>query len=1145
MPLITTTMPSLTGGVSQQPSSQRLMNQCEAQENAMPLLIGGLIKRPPTEHVAEIKSGTNSIDHSNSFSHIVTRDAEEEFMVLMDGSGAVNVVDTKGVNKTVYQDLGDSTYLQSSTPKTSFKAISIADVTFLVNTSVEVAMDSTKSPYSRGATAAKHEALIWIKTAGYGTEFKVYSGAAVVASFTGTSTAANTQPGSNDVARNLVDEDDNLPSGSSASEFATGTYNATNKGSVVHVELDTPAAFEMTVEDSLGDSAHSLIKSNEDGIMVTTNFNELPGIAMKDMIVKIEGDPDKEVDDYYVKFVPNDGTTTSLAAGIWEETVAPNVEFKYDYNTLPHILIRQSDGTFLIKRSNGGTPAASADANTASAVMDFKSRPASWNATTYPLSATGGNGAHTKGMSVKLKSTDGTEKEYVFTNFNRAGNAATTGELDTEDSLPASPGGAASTGPKCLVRCMLTPELQAEQFAYAINSANGHDGKIIAAVVGSKVTLTQRDGGENGNTEIIYGDMTGRLGINYYWSNPSHYDRGKWSFYGGGSPDTQNVRHLTYPDDVYPPPFGVPPYSLPVYNNNANQYFIGGAWSGPTGFHDSTVNVKGSEQGILDSQTIDNSATLSDYYLYNPELGSELVITVKEFGRGQWTTTYGDGALDVLKNTPANFTGGVTGDEDEGDGSPDYVPAGADYTSFKWADRAAGDDETNPLPSFVSKKINDISFFKNRLVVLAGENAIMSEVGGYFNFFRNTVTALLDSTVIDVGVGGTEVNELFQATPFSDRLILFSTRTQFALQGEAVLSPASASISQVTNFDVDTSVDPFTVGPSLFFAFNRGTFSGIREFYRTGDSAIQFDAMEASAQVPRYIKGPITKISASSHEDVVVMLGSEKDTLYVYKYFKSANGSLQSAWCKFILNNTSIVDMRFVDQSLFLVVVRDNKTYIEEMKIQTGLRDVGKDFTTHLDRRTLVTTSTDPGFTLTLPADYLIVDGDDMQVVDDSGELMTIESYTAGTNTITLKEELSPYSNYYVGVPYTMRYEISKPVLKRPKQGGGIEVVSVGRHQLRYMTVVYDDTSTFKVKVTPEIGNSDGDSVEYEFSGRFLSAGSFLGSRPTDTGDFRFPVFAESNSVKIEIINDTPLPSSLQAITFEASYTARSTPSGL
>tara|TARA_R100001594_G_scaffold55425_1_gene89023 strand:- start:123 stop:2201 length:2079 start_codon:yes stop_codon:yes gene_type:complete len=692
---------------------------------------------------------------------------------------------------------------------------------------------------------------------------------------------------------------------------------------------------------------------------------------------------------------------------------------------------------------------------------------------------------------------------------------------------------------------MASPANQAEQFAYAVNSANGHQGKISAVCDGTKVTLTQVVSGDAGNTEIVYTDMLSPDRNNYYWHPPT--ETSYYSFYGDTAANKENYDYRRdyrwshdYDQYIY--------VYAPIYGNALGTVFTTSSansvgWSYDEGGSTGAV-VNYYKHGYLDPDTVD-ADRLSDYVIHHSESSSssgELFRPVSEFGRGQWTTTVGEGFLNILKSTPSGFTGGISPEED---GSPDYIPAGADYTGFKWQERASGDDETNPLPSFVSKKINDISFFKNRLVVLAGENSIMSEVGGYFNFFRNTVTSLLDTEVIDVGVGGTEVNELFQAVPFSDRLILFSTRTQFALQGETILSPATASISQVTNFDVDTNVDPFTVGPSLFFAFNRGTYSGLREFYRTGDSDIQFDAVESSAQVPRYVKGPIKKISASSHEDIVVVMGSETDTMYVYKYFKSAEGSLQSAWCKFVFNNAELVDMRFIKQALYIVLVRDGKTYLEKMNLQTGLLDAGKDFVTHLDRRTEVTTSDSPGFTITLPSDYLIADGDTMQVVDDDGELMTVDSYTVGTNTITLKEEMDSYKKYYIGIPYTMRYEISKPVLKRPKQGGGWEIIAVGRHQIRYVTVVYDDTACFVVRVTPEIGGSDGTPIEYDFSGNFLSAGNLLGSRPNETGDFRFPVFAESDSVKIEILNDTPLPSSLQAVTFEASYSSRSTASNL
>ena len=90
------------------------------------------------------------------------------------------------------------------------------------------------------------------------------------------------------------------------------------------------------------------------------------------------------------------------------------------------------------------------------------------------------------------------------------------------------------------------------------------------------------------------------------------------------------------------------------------------------------------------------------------------------------------------------------------------------------------------------------------------------------------------------------------------------------------------------------------------------------------------------------------------------------------------------------------------------------------------------------------------------------------------------------------------------------------------------------------MTVVYDDTAFFKVKVTQLIADKDGDTIEYPFSGRFLSTGGYLGAVPSASGTFRFPVFAQSDEVKIEIENDSPLPSNIQSIAFEAQYTSRS-----
>jgi hypothetical protein len=178
---------------------------------------------------------------------------------------------------------------------------------------------------------------------------------------------------------------------------------------------------------------------------------------------------------------------------------------------------------------------------------------------------------------------------------------------------------------------------------------------------------------------------------------------------------------------------------------------------------------------------------------------------------------------------------------------------------------------------------------------------------------------------------------------------------------------------------------------------------------------------------------------------------------------------------------------------------------------------------------------------INFPADYYLTPAEQaaVSVVKSDGEQMTVASTTE--TAITLTEEFFTGDVFYVGIPYTMRYEMTKPMLKVQAPGtNNVEVQAVGRHQLRYMTVVYDDTAFFKVRITPEVAEVDGDPIEYPYSGRFLSTGGYLGAVPSSDGKFRFPVFAESDAVKIEILNDSPFPSNIQSISFEANYSSRS-----
>lgn len=105
-----------------------------------------------------------------------------------------------------------------------------------------------------------------------------------------------------------------------------------------------------------------------------------------------------------------------------------------------------------------------------------------------------------------------------------------------------------------------------------------------------------------------------------------------------------------------------------------------------------------------------------------------------------------------------------------------------------WEDRKAGDEDSNPQPSFVDATISDIAFHRNRLVFLSGENVICSESAEYFNFWMTTANDILDTDPIDVSTTTERVNLLSYAIPFGGELYCFSDKSQFVLRADTVLS---------------------------------------------------------------------------------------------------------------------------------------------------------------------------------------------------------------------------------------------------------------------------------------------------------------------------------------------------------------------
>ena len=439
--------------------------------------------------------------------------------------------------------------------------------------------------------------------------------------------------------------------------------------------------------------------------------------------------------------------------------------------------------------------------------------------------------------------------------------------------------------------------------------------------------------------------------------------------------------------------------------------------------------------------------------------------------------------------------------------------------------RIAGDADTNPHPSFVGKSINSVFFFKNRLGFVTGDSVVMSEAGNFFNFYRKTVTTLLDDAPIDINVASTKVTNLKNAIGFQGNLVLFSDNQQFILKGGDILTPKTVSISEATSFDSADSVKPIALGSYIYFPFTRGNYTGVREL-SVSNNTDNYDATEITEHVPAYVPKDIMAIAGTSSEDLVALLSAnEKGSLYIYNYFWNNNQKVLSAWSKFTFTG-EIRGIEFVESSLYAVIVNNGETNLVEMPLESGLTDAAG-YVTHLDMRVASTVSNGSS-TITLP----------YTPADNSVEVYTTDGLklncTNSGATVTLAQAVTADTTVFTGIPYTMKYTFSEQLFKA-KAGNGTSPSNAAKMRIRNGSINFADTAYFKVKVTPK----HRDTYENVFTPDVVGS-SVIGSLTLGSGFYRFPVFTKPQDTTITIENESALPSTFQSAEFESFVHSRS-----
>lgn len=325
MALISSSIPNFVNGVSQQPFTLRLNSQGEVQENGLSTVSQGLKKRPPTQHLKKIQD----TPLANCFIHTINRDTTERYVAVV-FNGDLKVYGVAGVEKTVNFPNG-KTYLNSANPAKSFSSVTVADYTFVVNKGVTVGKAATTTP------TRPFEALINVKAGNYGKTYKVFINGTQVASFTAPdgSVAAHTAQIATDYIANQL-----------YTAISVAGVTKVLNGSTIYLSSSTD--FSLGTEDGFNNGAMVGIKGK------LQKFADLPANPGVDgVVIEITGTGAGETatapfDSYYVKYSTNTGTT---GVGVWQECPAPGILSSFNAATMPHILVREADGTFTFKQA--------------------------------------------------------------------------------------------------------------------------------------------------------------------------------------------------------------------------------------------------------------------------------------------------------------------------------------------------------------------------------------------------------------------------------------------------------------------------------------------------------------------------------------------------------------------------------------------------------------------------------------------------------------------------------------------------------------------------------------------------------------------------------------------------------------------------
>ena len=519
-----------------------------------------------------------------------------------------------------------------------------------------------------------------------------------------------------------------------------------------------------------------------------------------------------------------------------------------------------------------------------------------------------------------------------------------------------------------------------------------------------------------------------------------------------------------------------------------------------------------------------------------------------------------------------------------GDGAVIEVINNEEFKAPKWDDRNIGDDNTNPLPSFVGKKLSSIFFYRNRLGLLAEDAVNLSRAGDFTNFFATSAQTATDDDPIDISASGTRPTILHHVLPTSVGLVLYAVNDQFLLSTDSdLLSPKTCKINRLSSYECDQQVKPVSLGTTHAFLSKSSLYTKMFELAQITNERPPV-MNDPSVVVPEYIPSTIDQFITSPSLSTVSLGTTGSKDLYQFKFLnRGGEERVVASWYKWVLPGELLCQF-FDESSLFVVTLNGTDVHLSRydltqsnesgyLKLTTGeSTDVCLD-EYHINPLRRGNSPTKVYLPFTYRADSTVV------VIDVGGNrksLPTAADQTGGKVhefTSVSNDSLGDYvsidedllgKNLIIGTLYDMQVDLPK-FYRFDSSGDSVNVddtadlimhryklklglsgpISVDVGILGVPTKTSDNNLVYKLQRL--LTNTDSVTVQLSDNSSFTVNSSVLlpnqyrlnsvNMLPQST--HTIPIFQRNENLSVSIKSSTPFPVSLLGMEWEGKYNRR------